>query len=129
MFHSLGLSPIVSLPRRGLILLQVIWLSPKPRVDSALLLVVWNCRQMTYSRRSPSSDCSTIPTPPACCVDEPFTWTTHCFIPWSPLCCSQVGVNLVMKSAKAWAFIASLGQCHTSSGFQLIHNLFEWVIC
>ena len=50
---------------------------------SASLLVVWNCRQNTYSRWSPSSECKTIPIPLAYCVDEPSTWTTYCFTPWS----------------------------------------------
>ena len=93
---------------------------------SASLLVIWNCRWTTYSRWSPSSDRNTILIPPTCCVDKPFTRTTHRFAPWSPFYWSWVWVNLAMKSASTWAFIASLGWYLMSNS---LSSTTYWINC
>ena len=77
--------------------------------NSTSLLVIWNYRRIAYSRRSPSSDCKITSNPPTYWVDEPSIWTIHCFAPFPPFCWSWVGVNTVIKSTSAWAFITSLG--------------------
>ena len=93
---------------------------------SASLLVVWNYRQTAYSKWSPSGECRTRPIPPACCMDEPSTWKTHCFTPCTSLCCSLEGVNSAMKYARTWAFIVSLGLYRTSNS---LSSTARWISC
>ena len=92
---------------------------------SALLLVAWNCRRDAYFRQSPFGDLKIISIPPTCCVDDPSTWTIHCGAPLL-FCWSLVGVNLAIKSASTWAFIASCGWYFTSNS---LSSIAYWINC
>ena len=90
--------------------------SPLKRASySTSLLVAWYCRWILCFNLSLSGDCKTTPIPLACCVDDLSTWTTHFLLSSTPSKLSLLGVNSVMKFARAWAFIAILGWYLTSN--------------
>lgn len=107
---------------------------------SALLLVVWNYRRMTYSRQSLLGNCKITLTPLAFWVDEPSTWTILCprvfsllTMNWSELR-NEIRKYLAFYSfswsilhIKLIKFNCPLDQ--SSNCFELVHGLLKWVVC
>ena len=75
-------------------------------IYSASLLVVGNWRWTAHSVKSPSGDRRTPPTPSVCWLDK---LSIHIVHGAGPLSSSSFAVNLVTKSAKAWALIVVCG--------------------
>ena len=83
----------------------------------ASLLVVGKSRWIMHSILSPSGVWSTMPTPPACLLEDPSVWMLHygiSFAPWP-----SMRVNLAMKSATTCPFIVVRGQYCISNSFSL----------
>ena len=87
---------------------------------SASLLVIGNWSQMTHSMISPFRDWRTTPIPPTRLLDDPSIWTFQRVTLQS---LASPVVNSVMKSAKAWALIAVLGQYRMSNSLSPIAQM------
>ena len=87
----------------------------------ASLLVVGKSRWIMHSILSPSEVWSTMPTPPACLLEDSSVWMLRYGISSTPW--PSMRVNSVMKSATTCPFIVVCGQYCISNSFSLTaHN-------